>query len=166
MLHTCFTSEPQQIPMFPTSAPVWGCLGTELHTCCDVYLHYSIRSPHSQIYYCILCSHILHCIKLSIYRKHIGNITILQLERHPTITAWFVSWERKLGTNQKRVYGYLTICTKTMNSGLFILINVLFCGFIVFSELCFYICRVLFHSLDVGIKVPLVDLCFCFVIRQ
>ncbi len=49
---------------------------------------------------------------------------------------------------------------------LFILINVLFCGFIVFSELCFYICTVLFHSLDVGIKLPLVDLCFCFVIRQ
>ncbi len=29
------------------------------------------------------------------------------------------------------------------------------------------ICAVLFHSLDVGIKVPLVDLCcFCFVIQQ
>ncbi len=37
---------------------------------------------------------------------------------------------------------------------------------LVFSELCFYICTVLFHSLDVGIKVPLVDLCFCFAIRQ
>ncbi len=52
---------------------------------------------------------------------------------------------------------------------LFILINVLFCDFIYFYffiELCFYICTVLFHSLDVGIKVPLVDLCFCFVIRQ